>query len=121
MLAAILAVFPAYALAAIPNAGATTSDVFPPPGSELAIVHSSTYRLLTDNITATANPSLFPPESVVGYPGPTATGVEPEAIQTAPVYAYNSGPAASFPLVADKTEDHKSLDIFKYWGNLSPW
>jgi hypothetical protein len=75
---------------------------------------------LTD-VTATVNSALFPPESVVGYPGATATGVEPEAIQTAAAYAYNSEAAADFPLVVDKTEDHESLDIFKYWGNLSPW
>jgi hypothetical protein len=32
--AALLSLLPAYALAAIPNAGATTSDAFPPANSE---------------------------------------------------------------------------------------
>ncbi|KAH8930477.1 hypothetical protein BT69DRAFT_1327941 [Atractiella rhizophila] len=45
-----------------------------------------------------ASPDLFPDESQVGYPGPTATGAEPLAIATAPAYAGNG--AQFFPLVA---------------------
>ncbi|KAH7356986.1 histidine phosphatase superfamily [Rhexocercosporidium sp. MPI-PUGE-AT-0058] len=50
--------------------------------------------------SATVDPSLFPSEPVVGFPGPTPTGLEPAAIQTAPTYPYNNGPANQFPLIA---------------------
>jgi hypothetical protein len=72
-------------------------------------------------LAASANTALFPDESEVGYPGPTPTGVEPAAIETAPVYPYNNGPAASFPLVASPKNNGTGFEIFKYWGNLSPW
>lgn len=70
------------------------------------------------------NTALFPNESQVGYPGVTATGVEPAAIETAAAYAYNSGPAQNFPLVADVPSGDApgaTYDVFKKWGNLSPW
>ncbi|KAL6706303.1 hypothetical protein ACN47E_005593 [Coniothyrium glycines] len=91
---------------AAPNAGAATADVFPPADTK-------------------ANPSLFPPESVVGFPGPTPTGVEPNAAQTAKAYPYNDGNAKSFPLINPQPHgsgsQSPSFDISKYWGNLSPW
>lgn len=43
---------PATTTPAATNVGITTADVYPPPG-------------------ATVNTALFPPESVLGYPGPT--------------------------------------------------
>lgn len=70
------------------------------------------------------NSTLFPPESKVGFPGPTPTGAEPEAIKSAPAYPYNNQPAGSFPLITlpPKGNDKSSkFDITKYWGNLSPW
>ncbi|KAN0092220.1 phosphoglycerate mutase-like protein [Hyaloscypha variabilis] len=75
---------------------------------------------------ATVNSVLFPPESVVGFPGPTPTGAEPAAAQTAPAYPYNNGPSNQFPLVAPQPWGSSSsfgqpFDITKYWGNLSPW
>lgn len=74
---------------------------------------------------ASANHTLFPPESVVGFPGVTLTGVEPLAIQTAAAYPYNDGPSDSFPLVSPQPHGSSALgdkfDISKYWGNLSPW
>lgn len=77
------------------------------------------------NSTAKVNPSLFPPESVVGFPGPTPTGVEPAAIQSAKAYPYNEGNAFSFPLVAPQPKgsdaESPAFDITKYWGNLAPW
>jgi len=80
--------------------------------------------MLTAGI-ATVNPILFPPESVVGFPGPTPTGVEPAAAQTAPAYPYNNGPSNQFPLVSPQPWGSSSFgqpfDIAKYWGNLSPW
>lgn len=88
-------------------------------------------------IPASVNSSLFPPESVVGFPGPTPTGVEPNAAQTAPSYPYNQIPAKAFPIVAPQPHDNgtggssssssnstltgSGFDITQYWGNLSPW
>lgn len=68
---------------------------------------------------------LFPPEAVVGYPGPTVTGAEPAAAETAPSYPYNDGFVYKFPLVAPvphgESASSSAFDIAKYWGNLSPW
>ncbi len=59
------------------------------------------------------------------FQGPTPTGAEPNAIQTAKAYPYNNGAAAHFPLVAPQPfgsgAESPDLDITKYWGNLSPW
>ncbi|KAG6902665.1 hypothetical protein C0995_013357 [Termitomyces sp. Mi166 len=73
-----------------------------------------------------ANPTLFP--SNVGYPGGTPTGAEPNVIETAPAYPIHTGAAH---LVAPDTLGHKAnkgkasasgdFDLFKKWGNLSPW
>lgn len=69
-----------------------------------------------------AFPSLFPTE--VGYPGGTATGAEAALIATAPAYPLHTGAAQ---LVTPATlKDAKSgkkhgFDLFKKWGNLSPW
>lgn len=75
--------------------------------------------------TAVVNSVLFPPESKVGYPGPTPTGAEPAAIQTAKSYPYNDGNANRFPLVNPQPHgsdaERSNFDISKYWGNLSPW
>jgi hypothetical protein len=73
---------------------------------------------------AAANSSLFPPESVVGFPGPTPTGLEPAAAKTAPAYPYNEGDANQFPLINPQphgSSADSTFDITKYWGNLSPW
>jgi hypothetical protein len=78
-----------------------------------------------DEPQAAVNPSLFPPESIVGFPGPTPTGVEPAAIQSAKAYPYNEGEAGRFPLVNPQphgsSAESPNFDISKYWGNLSPW
>lgn len=60
----------------------------------------------------------------MGFPGPTPTGAEPNAIQTAPAYPYNDNNQYSFPLVAPQpkgSDSHSKFDITRYWGNLSPW
>ncbi|KAJ4377571.1 hypothetical protein N0V83_000396 [Neocucurbitaria cava] len=88
------------------NAGASTADPYPPSGTAV-------------------NSALFPPESKVGFPGPTPTGAEPAAIQTAKSYPYNDGNANQFPLVNPQPHgsdaERSTFDISKYWGNLSPW
>ncbi|KAI0169322.1 phosphoglycerate mutase-like protein [Hypoxylon sp. FL1284] len=91
---------------AAPHAGSATSDAFPPDGTSV-------------------DAALFPPEEQVGFPGPTPTGVQPAAIQTAASYPNNRGPTNQFPLVAPQPygKDNASdqFDMTKYWGNLSPW
>ncbi|KAI5194419.1 phosphoglycerate mutase-like protein [Aureobasidium subglaciale] len=88
------------------TAGSTASDIFPPASTKV-------------------NTALFPDESVVGFPGPTPTGKEAAAAQTAPIYPYNSGAAQSFPLAVPQPHGSSGygdkFDITKYWGNLSPW
>ncbi|KAI6893311.1 phosphoglycerate mutase-like protein [Hortaea werneckii] len=87
-------------------AGQSTSDVFPPADTSV-------------------NSRLFPDEAEVGFPGPTPTGKEPAAAQTAPLYPYNTSPAKSFPLTAGQPHgapaSGDNFDITRYWGNLSPW
>jgi hypothetical protein len=63
-------------------------------------------------ILAKVNSALFPGETAVGYPGVTLTGVEPAAIQTAPVYPYSDETASEFPLVADQPEGGSNFDVF---------
>ncbi|KAK7957926.1 phosphoglycerate mutase-like protein [Apiospora saccharicola] len=88
----------AMTIPAAPFAGSPTSDIYPPSGT-------------------------LPPESVVGFAGPTPTGVEPAAVQTAPIYPYNEGDSSSFPLVAPNSHGagaDSTFNMKKYWGNLSP-
>lgn len=70
-----------------------------------------------------AYPTLFPTN--VGYAGGTPTGAEPAVIATAPYYPVHKGAAQ---LVAPATLGKKTgkggskgFDLFKKWGNLSPW
>ncbi|EKM60569.1 uncharacterized protein PHACADRAFT_84917, partial [Phanerochaete carnosa HHB-10118-sp] len=67
------------------------------------------------------NPSLFP--TSVGYAGTTATGAEPAIVVTVPSYPVHTGAPN---LVAPSFKGHRNhtsskFDIFRYWGNLSPW
>ena len=66
-------------------------------------------------------PPLFPTD--VGYAGATPTGAEPALILTAPSYPVHTGAAQ---LVVPSTlqegpKSKKAFDLFKTWGNLSPW
>lgn len=110
------------------NAGATSSDVYPPQGSEFRNCFSKFALAAADihickrSSVAKVNSALFPGETVIGYPGATATGVEPLAIQTAA--AYPNSNEAFFPLVGAAPADSNAssdFSIFKQWGNLSPW
>lgn len=65
-----------------------------------------------------AFPSLFPTK--VGFPGPTGTGAEPALLATAPVYPLQVPPPNLINANADGNRNEE-FDIFKYWGNLSPW
>lgn len=66
--------------------------------------------------------SLFP--TSVGYAGPTPTGAEPAVVATAPSYPLHTGaPVLVTPTTkgAAKGSGKNNFDVFKYWGNLSPW
>jgi hypothetical protein len=66
-------------------------------------------------------PTLFPTD--VGHAGSTPTGAEPALILTAPFYPVHTGaPQLVVPATLPggaKTKKH--FDLFKKWGNLSPW
>ncbi|RDX45602.1 phytase [Lentinus brumalis] len=66
-----------------------------------------------------AFPSLFP--SDVGYAGPTPTGAEPALVATAPSYPIHTGAPHLLSPEALKNETKGKFDIFRHWGNLSPW
>ncbi|KAH9484974.1 3-phytase A [Psilocybe cubensis] len=85
-------------------AGATTTAVFPPPNAGIA-----------------ATDTNFPDGSKVGFPGPTRTGDEAAAIETAPVAAKVD---SFFPLINGGAEDSTPMDPFDvlvHLGNLSPF
>ena len=89
-----------------PDAGSTEVHRFPPTAPTNAF------------------PSLFP--TGVGYAGPTPTGAEAALVATAPAYPLHTGaPHLVSPLALDqnasKQSSKPSFDIFKHWGNLSPW
>jgi hypothetical protein len=86
-----------------PYVGSTERHHFPP--------HSPT----------NAFPSLFPTN--VGFAGPTPTGAEPALVITAPSYPLHTGAAQLVaPLSTAKSGAKKGgYDLFKLWGNLSPW
>lgn len=86
-----------------PWAGSTQVDHFPPASPTNAF------------------PSLFPTD--VGYPGGTPTGAEAGIIATAPSYPLHTGAAHLVaPASLGNTKGKgKKFEIFKSWGNLSPW
>lgn len=65
---------------------------------------------------------LFPTN--VGYPGPTTTGAEPAVFLTAPSHPQHSGApnlVAPPQFAGAKTKSGEPFDLFRSWGNLSPW
>ncbi|KIP05069.1 hypothetical protein PHLGIDRAFT_31059 [Phlebiopsis gigantea 11061_1 CR5-6] len=92
-------------------------EVFAPPYAGSSEVHHFPPASPTNVF-----PSLFPTD--VGHAGPTPTGAEAGLIATAPSYPVHSGaPHLVSPASMNKGDKHKSsnFDIFKHWGNLSPW
>lgn len=65
-------------------------------------------------------PSLFP--SDVGYPGPTPTGAEPAVLATASAYPIQPGSHGLLvPSKIQGTNGSDGFNLFRSWGNLSPW
>ncbi|KAJ7239610.1 hypothetical protein B0H12DRAFT_1326622 [Mycena haematopus] len=102
VLAALAIARSAHAAATVASsfAGSTSTAVFPPPG-----------------VTITSNATFFPDATQVNVFGPTPTGDEAFAIETAPIVPDY---ANVFPLIAPATSDHKKFDVIHSWGNLSP-
>ncbi|KIK52824.1 hypothetical protein GYMLUDRAFT_207686 [Collybiopsis luxurians FD-317 M1] len=95
-----------------PDAGSTEVHPFPPVSPTNAF------------------PSMFP--TSVGYAGGTPTGAEAALIATAPEYPIHTGaaqlvkPASLGGAKKGKGKGKykgvdEEWDLFKYWGNLSPW
>ncbi|KDQ12409.1 hypothetical protein BOTBODRAFT_176358 [Botryobasidium botryosum FD-172 SS1] len=80
--------------------GSKTSHIHPPPSPTNAL------------------PFLFPTN--VGYAGATPTGAEPGLLATAPSYPIHTGAPqlVTEPVLGESDDD---FDIFRHWGNLSPW
>ncbi|KAI0665367.1 phosphoglycerate mutase-like protein [Trametes maxima] len=86
---------------AAPDAGSTNVHHYPPPSPTNAF------------------PSLFP--SDVGHAGPTPTGAEPALVATAPAYPIHTGAPHLLGPEALRNHSKQPFDIFRHWGNLSPW
>ncbi|KAJ7869626.1 phosphoglycerate mutase-like protein, partial [Mycena leptocephala] len=86
---------------ASPWAGSTEVHKYPPPNPTNAF------------------PSLFP--TSVGYAGKTPTGAEAAVIATAPSYPLHTGAPQLVAPDGLTRGKGKSFDLFRKWGNLSPW
>ncbi|KAI0001359.1 phosphoglycerate mutase-like protein [Russula compacta] len=79
----------------------------------------STFQFPPAGVTATVPDPNFPDASVVGFPGPTPTGDEAFAIETAPAIPAIENQS---PVIRPDTYDHagRNFDVIRSWGNLSP-
>jgi hypothetical protein len=96
--------------------GDDLAHVFAPPYVGSTEVHNWPPATPTNDV-----PTLFPTD--IGYAGATPTGAEPALILTAPSYPVHTGAAQ---LIVPSTlheggKSKKGFDLFKKWGNLSPW
>ncbi|KAI0057099.1 phosphoglycerate mutase-like protein [Artomyces pyxidatus] len=95
------------------------AHVLAPPYVGSTEVHNWPPPTATNNV-----PTLFP--SDVGHAGATPTGAEPALIATAPSYPLHTGaPQLIVPQTlhseSKPKQGKKNFDLFKHWGNLSPW
>lgn len=97
------------------NTNSNNEDLFAPP-----YVGSTVHHPFPPPSPTNAVPTLFPTD--VGYAGGTPTGAEPAIIATAPSYPVHSGaPQLVEPGTLGKQKSSPGFDIFRKWGNLSPW
>ncbi|KAF5386547.1 hypothetical protein D9757_005881 [Collybiopsis confluens] len=99
-------------------------DIANPQTSIGSVLESTLVEPFPPSSPSNAFPSMFP--SDVGYAGGTPTGAEPALIATAPEYPVHTGGAQLVqPLNTKKGKGKKNKekewDLFKHWGNLSPW
>ncbi|KAI0719060.1 phosphoglycerate mutase-like protein [Cerioporus squamosus] len=104
----------------------SSSQVYPPVYKDLASPDAGSTEVHNFPPASPTNvfPSLFPTN--VGHAGPTPTGAEAALVATAPSYPLHTGaPHLLSPLAleknASKQDSEPPFDIFKHWGNLSPW
>ncbi|KIY44827.1 phosphoglycerate mutase-like protein [Fistulina hepatica ATCC 64428] len=94
------------------------AEMFAPP-----YVGSSEVHNFPPESPTNAFPSMFPTN--VGYAGGTPTGAEPAVMATAPSIPVNKGAAQlvmpSTFKDASSSEAHRKFNLFRSWGNLSPW
>ena len=118
--ACISALFPSLCSPFMRDTSGTSSDridVAAPPYVGSTVRHNYPPTSPTN-----ADTSLFPTD--VGYGGPTPTGAEPAVIATAPSYPVHTGaPVLVTPEFKGgaKGSSKDGFDMFKSWGNLSPW
>jgi len=99
--------------------GSTMLDTFASPDAGASEIHN-----YPPTAPVNADPSPFPTN--IGFAGVTPTGAEPAIIATAPSYPLHTGAPV---LVAPETlgrkkhkhKHSKDFNIFRKWGNLSPW
>lgn len=99
------------------SAGADIDNDFVPP-----YVGSTEVHHYPPTEPTGVNTELFPTN--VGYSGPTPTGAEPAVFLTAPSYPQHSGAAnllAPPQFAGARTKSGEPFDLFRSWGNLSPW
>ncbi|KAI0058243.1 phosphoglycerate mutase-like protein [Artomyces pyxidatus] len=96
----------------------TARNPAPPEASTFA-GSTQTFQFPPADVTVLFPDPNFPDKSVVGFPGPTPTGDEAFAIETAPAIAELNNIS---PIVRPDTADHEGdkFDVVHSWGNLSP-
>ncbi|EPQ50321.1 phytase [Gloeophyllum trabeum ATCC 11539] len=100
-----------------PSAYPTDAHVLAPPYAGSTQVHR-----FPPASPSNAAPSLFP--TSVGFAGITPTGAEPALVATAPSYPVHTGApqlVAPSPTKLRNGTSAERFDLFKLWGNLSPW
>ncbi|KAG8911528.1 hypothetical protein FRC00_006334 [Tulasnella sp. 408] len=109
------------------NVGSSSSS----SGANLAAVAPTGFHFPPASPTNGQHTRYFP--SNIGYAGPTPTGNEAALVQTAPAYPVHTGaPNLVGPesiggakggndASAATSTGKKPFDVFKHWGNLSPW
>jgi hypothetical protein len=90
------------------------AHVLAPPYVGSTEVHNWPPPTPTNNV-----PPLFPTN--VGHAGATPTGAEPALILTAPSYPIHTGAPQLVLPAALHAGSKKHFNLFKKWGNLSPW
>ena len=111
-----LSLFNSSSSSRIPTITDTVNDFVPP------YVGSTEVHNYPPTKPTGVDTELFPTN--VGYAGPTPTGAEPAVFLTAPSYPQHSGaPGLLVPskFTGAKTKSGEPFDLFRSWGNLSPW
>lgn len=117
-----------------PWVGSTVVNNYPPPSptNDFPELFPTKYVFLRSRVPFLEHSFLvfLSRYNSVGYPGNTPTGAEPAIIATAPTQPLQTGAAelvapayTSLPHPPSKssTPSERPFNIFRSWGNLSPW